>query len=237
MFTKPRKASTVMMLQKNQGDDFRVLMLLRHRDNPFVPGNYVFPGGALDENDYAPEWSSCCSEISSFDSLEGNTSFSSKEEALPYFVAAVRETFEETGILMAERKNGESLMHKPPQEAFTEKNRKRVYNGDVSFLDFIRDEDLILSTSELIYHSRWITPRVFPIRYDAHFFVTLVPEDVTVKHDGYELVEHEWITPENALEKYRAGKMKMVLPTVESLRSVSGLSSIDSVFLDQDSIF
>jgi 8-oxo-dGTP pyrophosphatase MutT (NUDIX family) len=145
-----------------------------------------------------------------------------------YLVAAVRETFEETGVLFARDRTGALLRldGERVRNRFSD-YRKSLLGGNISFEEMLDRETLSVAADCLNFFTRWITPSFSPIRYDAHFFIARMPGHQQVEHDGHELVRHIWLTPAEALGRYEAGRMRMVLPTVETLRAVSRFSNID----------
>ncbi len=215
---------------KGAGAPFEVLLLLRHPDNKFVPCHYVYPGGAVEDGDVS-------SDMGAF--LDYGEAERMNDEGLPrgedgsggmkgFLIAAVRETFEETGVLFARDRTGGLL--RLNEENIRRKYsdyRKTLFGGKISFEEMLNRENLFVAADLLTFFTRWITPSVSPIRYDAHFFIARMPEYQQVEHDGHEMVRHIWLSPLEALRLYEAGEMRMVLPTVETLRSVSMFSSID----------
>jgi 8-oxo-dGTP pyrophosphatase MutT (NUDIX family) len=228
MFSTPRRAATVMILRESSEHSLEVLMLLRHPDNKFVPLNYVYPGGAVDTDDTAPELIEQCRGIRPRDALNVIPHAESPDAAIGYWIAAVRETFEETGILYAVRHDGEPfrITNEREKERFFQ-HRQKIFKKELLFHEMLQQEDLFPDAGRLFFFSRWITPPFSAIRYDAHFFVAGFPEGQEVSHDGTELTDHCWIRPADALEKYRHREFRMVLPTVETLREVSVYNAID----------
>ena len=228
MFSKPRRAATVMILRENTAHSLEVLMLLRHPDNKFVPLNYVYPGGAVDAEDTAPELIELCKGIRPLDALRIIPDAESSESAMGYWIAAIRETFEETGILYAVRSDGEHFrITKDREKEIFFQYRQKIQKKELSFHEMLKKEALFPDAGRLFFFSRWITPPFSAIRYDAHFFVAGFPGGHEVHHDGTELTEHCWIRPADALAKYQHGQFRMVLPTIETLREVSVFSAID----------
>jgi 8-oxo-dGTP pyrophosphatase MutT (NUDIX family) len=143
-------------------------------------------------------------------------------------VAAVRETFEETGVLFARTRTGELLrMDKENVRRKLLDYRNSLLDEMITFEEMLNRESLFVAADRLNFFTRWITPPISPIRYDAHFFIACMPAYQRVEHDGRELVCHVWLSPSEALRRYESGEMKMVLPTVETLRSVSMCASME----------
>jgi 8-oxo-dGTP pyrophosphatase MutT (NUDIX family) len=219
----PKEAATVIIMRPEAGagdGPFEVLMVHRHPDSAFVPECYVFPGGCIDEEDCAPELLPYCRGRDRETALRILGDMPNAELACGAWVAAVRETFEETGILLA---------HTPvPQDrrAFL---RRRLLAGEKNFNELVREERLVLACDRLEYFAHWITPEFLPLRYDVRFFVTRAPEDQSACPDGVELTGHVWITPRRALTEYAADRFPMVLPTIMTLRELAAYRSIEAV--------
>lgn len=213
---KPRNASTLIIKKKNNLEEDSILMLLRHPGNAFVPSAWVFPGGAIESEDHDIE--EFCVPL-----MDDYNKVSHKEDAsiLPYFIASIRETFEETGILYA-YKNNEllSINSKDDMDRFAQ-YRKKLYNKELTFRDILEKENLTLAVDTLSYIDRWVTPSLFPIRYDARFFYTNIVPNQEVSIDEIEVVKHKWITPSEAIKKNKTGEFPMVLPTVSVLKKIS----------------
>lgn len=230
MSVQPRKASTLLLLRDGAvygGMSIEALLLLRHPGNSFVPEHYVYPGGALEAQDVGAAEMGLCAGIDPNMARALIEDAGTGIEAMAYWVAAARETFEETGILIASRKDGSQPDF--GDGAFVERieaNRGQLCRQELEFADFLQREGLLVACDRMKYFSRWITPEFLPIRYDAHFFVAAFPGIQTVRHDGKELVEHLWIAPQDAISACRTGSMRMVLPTIETLRAAGSFSSV-----------
>jgi len=231
MYATPTDAATVMLLRPCRNaavKDIEVLMVLRNRRSRFVPGYHVYPGGILDPEDFEPGIERFCRGIERKEASEILPDMSRPEKALGAWVAGIRETFEEVGMLIAIRKDGS------PVTIRTEQERKRfcdyrgaLNKGEMKFHQMLEKEDLLLPLDRLHYFSHWITPEPLPLRYDVRFFVTEAPEAQAVIHDGVELTEHLWLTPSRALEEYEKGKMGMVLPQIMTLEDISRFRTVE----------
>ncbi len=223
MFAKPRKASTVAIL-KNMHDDensFEVLLLKRHAKDRFLPSYFVFPGGAIDDQD---------NHDNSSDDYSCGQSCHGKEDRefdiKLYAMGAIRETFEESGFLLARDRKGEfvSIVMDDDIKKYSE-YRSMVYENRLSFREMLKLEKLEPAFDAIHYISRWITPVFSPIRYDTRFFAALAPEDQYIMHDGIELVETRWMTPAAALAGYKRKEIKMVTPTISTLKFFSSFKT------------
>jgi 8-oxo-dGTP pyrophosphatase MutT (NUDIX family) len=183
----------------------------------------VFPGGAVDAGDHAPELASVTvgRDPAEADALLG------VDGALAYWVAAVRECFEEAGVLLARSAvNGRPLdLDDASLAGRLEDARRAVGSGDRTFLDVIRHEDAMVDVGALHLFSHWITPAVSPRRYDTWFFVAAAPQGHAYLHDDRETVASVWIRPADALERAERGELELIFPTVRNLEQLARFRS------------
>ncbi|PKN17267.1 MAG: hypothetical protein CVU71_17205 [Deltaproteobacteria bacterium HGW-Deltaproteobacteria-6] len=229
--TIPADATTVMLLRpcRDRGlKDIEVLLVLRNRKSSFVPGYHVFPGGSLDPEDYQPGIERFIRGIDRNQAARILTDMSQSEKALGAWVAGIRETFEEVGLLMARKKDGTPVNISTQEECQKFENYRRLLNaGEIKFSEMLEAENLFLPGDALHYFSHWITPELFPLRYDVRFFLAEAPGGQPVAHDGVELTDHVWLRPSAALKDYEAGRMDMVLPQIITLQELSRFKTIE----------
>ncbi len=231
MVVKPKNAATVILLKKPHGtgeEGFKVLMALRHPDSKFVPDSYVFPGGCLDEDDYAPEIENLCTGMDQQRALDVLDNIVSPVKALGAWVAGIRETFEEVGLLLAYQRDGSLIRFDSGDcvKRFHSYSRS-LFEGRLKLKDILQKEALTLATDRLHYFSHWITPEFLPLRYDVRFFLAEAPEAQEAIHDGIELTKHVWITPQDTLERFKKKRCNMVLPTLMTMKELSEYKTID----------
>ncbi|PKN86641.1 MAG: hypothetical protein CVU51_06855 [Deltaproteobacteria bacterium HGW-Deltaproteobacteria-1] len=235
MNNMPADASTVLLLRpcgEKSIQDIEVLLVLRNRQSSFVPGYYVFPGGCLDPEDYQPGVERFVRGIDTQQAAQFLPDMSSPEKALGTWVAGIRETFEEVGILIARKKDGTpvTIGTREERQRF-DRYRQLLNKGEMKFLQMLEEENILLSGDRLHYFSHWITPEFLPLRYDVRFFVTEVPAEQSVVHDGVELTDHAWMRPAVALANYEAGKLGMVLPQIITLEELSRFKTVEDVIV------
>lgn len=206
------------------GSGIEVLLLRRSPSAAFVPGAYVFPGGRVDRDDASAEL------LERLEGLEADGAGRrlglerAEPPAASYFVAAVRETFEETGLLVARRSGG----GKPPsaaEEPEVERMRRRVLESESAFPEALERLACRMDATAMEYVAHWITPAVEARRYDTRFFAAAVPAGSRAVIDEREMTEALWLTPEEALERRRAGSLPVILPTARTLESLRGFAS------------
>jgi len=185
-----------------------VFMLRRTGRASFAAGMYVFPGGRVDAADGIDEIEPFCSGL---DDANASTQLGMESGGLAYWVAAIRECFEEAGILLAAKRDGSPL-------TLNEDDRHGVHDGTLSMLDLCKRDDLVLDVSTTQYVDYWLTPIGEPRRFDTRFFVTEAPAGQDGLHDDKETVESLWIRPAEALKMQADGELMMMPPTIKNLR-------------------
>ncbi len=200
------------------GTALEVLMVRRNLRSDFVGGAYVFPGGAVDPLDGGAEAEACCVGRSD---AEASALLGVPSGGLAYWVAVVRETFEEAGLLLARRDTGPPLLAGDPAEDTRFASERIAVNaGTRRFLDLCRDEHVLLTVGDIHYFAHWVTPRGAPRRYDTRFFVAAAPPGQVAAHDAGETIAEVWISPADALARHRAGEIEIIFPTIRNLQAI-----------------
>ena len=209
-----RDAATVMLVRDGL-DGLEVFMLQRTLKAVFASGMYVFPGGAVDDADRSPDVESWC------DGLTDRQASGVLEVAaggLAYWIAAIRECFEEAGVLLARRPDGAFVRFDEPEvEARYLAHRSAVHSGQLRLIDLCADEGLRLATDDIHYVSHWITPIGERRRFDTRFFVARAPQAQEPLHDEHETIASLWVRPADALARQRRGDLAMIAPTMKNL--------------------
>ena len=219
--TAIRPAATVMLVRDVDAGGIEVLMVRRNLNSDFVGGAYVFPGGGVDAADGGSEAASVCVGRSA---AEASEILGVESGGLAYWVACLRELFEEAGILMATTPEGSTLeLTGGVAERFVA-HRADVNASERRFLDVITHEGLTLDVGDLHYFAHWITPEGSPRRYDTRFFVASAPALQTAAHDAGEVIADEWIAPHDALRRHREGDIELIFPTIKNLQAISRFS-------------
>lgn len=221
-----RDAATVMLVR--DGDDgVEVFMLRRNLNSDFVGGAYVFPGGGVDPADGAPDVEPLC--VGRTDT-EASSLLGVDSGGLAFWVAAIRESFEEAGLLMAVDAAGEMLRFddEDVNDRFVD-HRRSVDAAERTLVDVAREEDLRLATDRIHYFSRWVTPLGAPRRYDTRFFIAHPPEAQDPVHDDHEVIANLWIRPADALERHGRGEFELIFPTVRSLEALARFSTAEEI--------
>lgn len=226
-----RDAATVIVVREAEGG-FEIFMVRRHQKSAFMANAYVYPGGKLDEGDCSEEAAGCVVGLDPAGAAARLGDVSSPLKAMGLFLAGVRETFEEAGILLASRR-GESeaidLTSDREVAARFKGYRKALQEGAMSLSDLARVEDLVLDLSQVGYFAHWITPFFENRRFDTRFFVAVAPRHQRPLHDAVETTDSPWIRPEVALERYGQDDLFLSPPTLRTLEQLAEFASIESL--------
>jgi len=221
----PLPSTTVILLRDEPGKDgpFSVLLAERHGSIAF-PGAHAFPGGVVEPGDQ----DGGAARLPTVQRWAGAGDGDTPGDALPYWLAGVREVFEEVGILLAA--DGERLLDGPlaPDVAAL---RAPIFGGEPIAAALGR-VGLRPATETLFYFARWITPVVNPKRFDTRFLVARVPQGQAAVADGSETVSCVWLTPRAALAAYENGELSLFPPTVRTLADLTFYPSLDAVLVD-----
>jgi glyoxylase-like metal-dependent hydrolase (beta-lactamase superfamily II)/8-oxo-dGTP pyrophosphatase MutT (NUDIX family) len=204
----PRPAATLILLRPGRAGP-EVLMLQRTKSAVFLGGAYVFPGGALDQEDSNPVLLERVLEITE---TKANARLNLSKNAIPYYVAAVRECFEESGIALLCDARGEPLA--------AQRSESLARYRQSSFIQMLQAEDLYIPGGALAYFGHWITAPGRSRRFDTRFFVALAPEGQQAAHDANETVHHMWVRPQEALERAARGEIELVFATQQTLQDL-----------------
>jgi 8-oxo-dGTP pyrophosphatase MutT (NUDIX family) len=222
-----RPAATVLLLRDGtQG--LEVLLLRRTTDAVFSPGAHVFPGGAVDDADGAPAVAKWCG---GFSDVAASAALGVEHGGLAYYVAAIRECFEEAGVLLA-RHAADGTPVRLHDEAIASRfreHRRGVHGGTLAMADLCAAEALALSVDALLPFGHWITPPGGPRRYDTRFFITTAPGDQEPAHDEQETTAHGWHRPIDILAAHRRGEVDLILPTQRTLELIADGRDVDGV--------
>ncbi len=221
----PRPAATIVLLRDGAGG-LEVLLLKRNRSAGFVPGAYVFPGGRVDAGE--ADDARVTSRLGGLDASGAAARLGLAADAVPpalaYYLAALREAFEETGLLVARRADGSAV---PPagESAEVEELREALMCDEIAFGDVLEALDARLDGAAVAYIAHWITPEAEPRRYDTRFFAACVAPDADPVVDPREMTDALWVRPAEALRRYDAGRLPMVFPTIKTLQQLARFPS------------
>ena len=196
----PRPAATLLLLRDGE-TGLEILMIERHGKSGFASGATVFPGGRVDATD---------------ESLAPFCAGGDQYENLPLRVAAIRESYEESGVLLARKNGAPDLLSHEELLAF------RSHHDTIGhFFGAVTAAELQLATDQLVRVAHWITPEFEPKRFDTHFFAAVAPSEQIAQEDGHEAVEAVWLRPQAVLEAAERDERYLMLPTYVLLRQFS----------------
>lgn len=200
-----RPSSTVVVVRQGSSEP-ELFMVRRHAESSFGTA-YAFPGGVIEDDDsHVHEF---CAGLSS---AQADLRLGVKAKGLDLYSAAIRELFEETGVLLANiSKIDEDLSAV----------RDALNAGSESWYEFVSRNQLQLRCDQLHYFTHWVTPPTLSQRYSTRFFLAELPEGQAAMHCGGELIDSRWITSHDMLEASRAGEVKLHFPTIKTLESIA----------------
>lgn len=210
------------------GAGLEVLLLERHHDSVFAPGALVFPGGKLDPTDEVPADRVRLSAPAAWASRLG---VGDAAAARAMLVAAVRETFEESGLLLAVHTDGRPVADGSLPDAEVARVRAALASrgSDLDWRPWLAEHELQLDLDALVMWSWWVTPVGPPRRYDTRFLVARAPAGQAPSHDRVETTSMRWSTPEAALAAHAAGDLHMIFPTRRTLEQLTAYPHADAV--------
>jgi recombination protein RecT len=210
----PKPAATAVLLRDADAGP-ELLLLRRLRSAGFVPGAWVFPGGRVDAADAEPDLVRLLGPLP-------------RGPEPAYWLATVREVFEETGVLLARRPDGSLPSDASADEALAGW-RHALLDGDATLLDVLRATATVPDVSRVVYCSHWITPVAEPRRYDTRFFLAELPRDQDATIDEREMSDAAWLRPADALRRFQAGELPMVFPTVKTIQRLAAYASVEAM--------
>lgn len=218
--TAIRPAATLALV-RDSAQGLEVLLLQRTWQAAFMPGYFVFPGGAVDPQD--PDVRACASGRG--DAAISQT-LSLDEGGADYMIAALRECLEEAGLLLA--LDGQGRLP-PGDHPILTAGREALQRGETSFRALCEQHGLDLPLDRLAYLGRWVTPQGASRRFDTRFFVALAPAGQQAAHDGSETIAHAWLTPAKALADHRHGRLSLGYPTLRTLRLLADFADAEAL--------
>jgi glyoxylase-like metal-dependent hydrolase (beta-lactamase superfamily II)/8-oxo-dGTP pyrophosphatase MutT (NUDIX family) len=211
---KPRPAATLILLRAGTAG-LETLMLQRTQGAAFLGGAYVFPGGSLDAADAAAR------RVVGLTEAQANQRLGLPSGALAYYVAAVRECFEEAGVLLAVHRDGRPVAAASAAALLPYRDR---------FFEMLEKEDLYIPAGALAYYGHWITQPGRSRRFDTRFFAALAPEGQQGAHDATEHIHQLWTTPREALERGKRGEIELVHATRQTLQDFARFAEPRAAF-------
>jgi 8-oxo-dGTP pyrophosphatase MutT (NUDIX family) len=209
----PLPAATVLLLRERD-ERLEVFMVRRNSGMAFMPGALVFPGGRVDIGDCDRSLRPLCGDVGDISDRE-----------LAYRVAAVREAFEEAGVLLARDETGAFVCGKRLDQLAA--YRPLLEKDQITVGAFLREEKLTLACDAMAFCAHWVTPKDHRMRFDTHFFVAPTPDDHLGAHDGWESVDSLWVSPAEVLAQQENAEWYLLPPTEVNLRLLLRSQTVD----------
>ena len=223
---EPRPAATIVLLR--DGDTgVEVLLLRRNRSAGFAPGAYVFPGGRVDDSDATADTFAFVDGLTPEQAAHRLELVDANPPAIAYYLAALREAFEETGILVARDGQGSEPATAAEDER-VDAIRDDLMEERISFAQVLERLECRIDGASVEYLAHWITPEPRPRRFDTRFFAAKVREGATPIVDPREMTEAVWIRPDAALVSSDKGTMPMMFPTTQTLEQLRDYQTTDA---------
>ena len=203
----PRPASTILLLRDSAGGEIEVFMMVRHYEIDFNSGALVFPGGSVDKGDQEI--------IARSELYSGGEGLD--QAGLSFRIAAIRETFEESGILLTRPRGSNDLVDAGRASEIEAGHRAALCEGKITFQQVLADGGMVLALDLLVPYAHWITPEGMPKRFDTWFFLAAAPPEQAGAHDGKESTDSIWLSPREALAGGDSGRFKLPFPTTRNL--------------------
>jgi 8-oxo-dGTP pyrophosphatase MutT (NUDIX family) len=227
---EPVLAATVIVLRPAASRRFEVLLTRRPEGMAFCGGMVCFPGGSLRNEDCGDGIFSRSRGLTRNEARAIVGAHFSPRRALGLWITALRELFEEVGILLAADEAGRLVTGSPERDARLAQKRSATAAQSADFLSILESENLFCDLARLCYFSHWQTPARDPIRFDTRFFLAELPPDQTPLACSDEVAYCRWLTPDRALQLFARGELPMIVPTFASLRTLADFDTIESVF-------
>ncbi len=212
-------AATILLLRDDPEVGLEVFMVVRHHQIDFASGALVFPGGKAAPGDQDPRLR---------ERSRGAETMSDEQVILG--ACAIRESFEECGVLLARKAGEDNLVGPDVIEAY-DSWRPRLDKGEATLMEFLEAADFYLALDQLVPFAHWITPEGMPKRFDTHFYLVSAPEDQLALHDGHENVDSAWVNPTKVLEEREQGKWTIIFPTRMNLAKLAKASDTVEAFV------
>ncbi len=219
---RPARPASTLVVLRDGAAGIEVLLSRRTQSNDQFSGAWVFPGGIVDAGDRAAH-----QHCVGLDDAAASAQLGLESGGLDYYIAAVRECFEESGLLLAVDETGELVELDHVRGETLGPWRGPLHRGERTLGEFCSEFGLRLAVDRLVYLSHWLTPFARPKRFDTRFFIAALPPTQTAAFDGTEMVEQLWLAPAEALA--RSAEMKLMTPTQKTLELVARYATVDEL--------
>ncbi len=223
----PLDSATVILIRDVRDNQYEICLMRRSQNLNIVGGAYVFPGGCMDEEDCAPELVSHSSGVSaSIEKLKKHEPELPEENVRGLFFAAIREVFEEAGILLAYNGSGNTVSFSEDASGHIDRfagYRFEIHEKKITLIDIAKMENISYALKLLIPYAHWITPEgsIAKKRFNARFFIAKIPPGQIPVHDSIEMTDSLWVSPGKALELSETGDLLLMPPTYKNIEELN----------------
>jgi len=239
MVATPKFASAVILFKlldnrakiETNSSNFVVFLIQRSKAMKFLGGVHAFPGGKLEDDDFSEKSLGRCKGLDKTKAhqliLDNNTFHTNTNYSLGFWIAGIREVFEEIGILFAYDSHLKLVdFSHPAQKTKFEVYRNELLQNKIRFSEIIAQEDLFYAVDKLLYFNHFITPELSPIRYDTRFFLAELPLNQSIDMCSAEIISTEWDSPSQILEHYRKKEIKLIPPQYACISKLQKIADI-----------
>jgi 8-oxo-dGTP pyrophosphatase MutT (NUDIX family) len=225
-----RAAATVILLRPLEPTGFQVFLTRRPEGMRFLGGMYCFPGGGVSKEDCSPRMMARCAGMTPQQARNIIGAQFRPQAALGFWIAAIRELFEEVGILLTVGDSASPVsIEAMPNHRLAEKHAALI-SKSLSFAELLESENLYCDASALAHFSHWQTPAQNSVRFDTRFFLAVLPPGQTPLPSSYEVIHSLWVTPDRAIQLFERSELPLIFPTFASLRSLADFETLESLF-------
>jgi 8-oxo-dGTP pyrophosphatase MutT (NUDIX family) len=222
----PRFASTVVLLRPDKNASFELLLTRRPPEMRFLGGFYVFPGGTVHKEDYSARILERCRGLSGTDAQKILGNRHDPQVSIGHWIAAIRELFEEVGVLLCESRSGKAIeLRDETMKAKFEIHRQAIVREELDFGEFLESEGLYCDLSRMIYFFHRVTPEFYPMRFDTRFYLAPLPAHQTSLSRSEEVTHSLWIKPAEALSQVDRHDFPILPPTTSVLEDLAEIGS------------
>ena len=227
---QPRNASTVVLVRPAAGGKFEILLTRRPPQMKFLGGYYVFPGGAVHQDDYSARVLERCRGLSGNDARKILGGGHDPEQALGHWVAVARELFEEVGVLLCVTETGDDIDGRDEGAKIrVELKRQAIVKNELDFGSFLESENLFCDLSRAIYFDHWVTPEIYSMRFDTRFYIAKLPQNQTPLTRSEEVTDSLWVASQDALSRIHRRDFPLLPPTTTVLAELAEIESWDAL--------
>lgn len=226
---KPKQAATVILLRPAERQGFEVFLTRRPDAMPFLGGMYCYPGGTVSKEDCRATMIARTVGRTPKQARQIIGAAFTPEEAIGLWIAAVREVFEEVGVLLAADGRDAKMSMSAERATRLVKYHGELMDKTLNFAALMEREQLYCDLGSLSHFSTWQTPAQFTMRFDTRFFLAALPQGQTPLPTSYEVAHSVWLTPDRAMQLFDRGELPMIFPTFASLRTLADFDTLESV--------